>query len=178
MRTPDAIASPDEARPSPAAPDFLREWERVRVDRVELERAAPPSTLARVQACLFLGRLLPVDVEVELAIDAGDAGSAGDGAASRTVVEWMWSEHSYQNGSFLFEAHLPDDRLFGARHAAIHVRPRDWGHDAGAIVAILPAVELHQPPGDEPARGTDATRAPATDETAPVLPWTSDDLGP
>ena len=124
MRVTNTVSTSRATYALSSAPGFQRDWEQVRVERVELYRAVPPSSLGRVQVCLFLGRLLPVDVEAELVIEID-----GGAAPPATVRERLWSSHSYQNGSYLFEAHVADERLAAARHLHVHVRPRDRARD-------------------------------------------------
>ena len=120
-------------------PGSRHDWDRVHVERVEMERAVPPSGVACVRAGLYLGRLLPVDVEVQLGIVGED-----DAAAPATTLEPMWSAWSYHNGSFLFETHVPDARLAGATQLSVHVRPRDRRYEGRALVTITPSSELRR----------------------------------
>jgi hypothetical protein len=153
--------------------DLARAWEHVRVERTECQRATPPSALGRVSACLHLGTLLPVDVEVELTID----GETHDGAP-QVVTDRMWSAQSYQNGSYLFEAHVLDALLATTRHLTIAVRPTDRRHVARALVTVIPSAELHRAAPRAARRHGESTRPPVADDVVPVLPRSGDDLGP
>lgn len=117
------------------------DWEQVHVTRLELERAAPPSTLASVRVCVALGHLLPVDVEAELTIEGGP-----DTSLPEVTTERMWCSHSYQNDRFLFEAHVPDQRIAGARRITARLRPAGVAHDQSRLELSVPTVELDLAP--------------------------------
>lgn len=147
MRTTDPTASPPAPPAPPPSPADRRALDAVRMQRVELHRATPPSTIARVQGVLHLGALLPPDVDVELTIgiDEGDA-------PRLCLVERMWSAQAYDNGSYLYHAHVPDERLGAAHDLGIHVQPHGRPQDRRVLATILPSSELRRAPGDPPSR--------------------------
>lgn len=121
-----------------------REWGQLHVDRFELERAASPSTLATVRACVDLGELLPADVEVRLTIEGGPDPSLPDRSTDR-----MWTAQSYQNGRFAFEAHVPDATVAAARRMTVRVVPARAGGEPHPPAELLPTLELDlAPPRD------------------------------
>lgn len=130
-----------EPTPIPMHAPAPSEWEHVHVTRLELERAAPSSTLASVRVCVALGHLLPVDVEAELTIEGGPDASLPD-----VVTERMWCAQSYQNDRFLFEAQVPDRRIAGARRITARIRPAGTAHDHPGIELTVPTVELDLAP--------------------------------
>ena len=116
-------------------------WERVRVDRLELERATPPAALARVAVSVALGALLPVDVDVELTIEDGS-----DASLAEVRTERMWSAHCYQNDRYLFEAHLPDEAIAHARRIAVRIHPAGERCGEASRGCVVPTVELDLAP--------------------------------
>lgn len=145
MQTSQIMSPP---RPAVGAPEanrsgstLAREWERLHVDRVELERAAQRSALATARVCVDLGDLLPVDVEVRLTIEGGPDPSLPD-----RTTERMWSAQSYQNGRFVFEAHVPDGTVAAARRMTVQVVPAGAAGDLHPPAELLPTVELELAP--------------------------------
>ena len=159
--------------PNPSPGGAGGDWDRVHVERIEMERAEPPAVLACVRVDLFLGRLLPVDVDVELDIE-----SDAESALPEMTPERMWSAHSYQNGSYLFEAHVPDARLACARHVSVNVHPRDRGHAGRSLVKITPSSELRRVAPPESRGDPHPAARPVNGVAAPELPSFRDDLGP
>ena len=127
--------------PASQAARAARSWERVRVDRLELERATPPAALARVAVSVALGDLLPVDVDVELTIEGGP-----DASLPELRTERMWSEHCYQNDRFLFEAHVPDEAIARARRIGVRIHPAGERRGEPAHGCAVPTVELDLAP--------------------------------
>jgi hypothetical protein len=123
--------------------------ERVRVDRLELDRATPPSTLARIAACVTLDDLLPVDVEVELTIEGGP-----DASLAEVRTERMWSAYPFHSHRFLFESHVPDEAIARARRIAVRIHPAGTSragrqHGEPPHDCLIPAVELDLAPRAE-----------------------------
>jgi hypothetical protein len=113
------------------------EWPDVRIDRVEVQRATDCASLAVVRAGLFLGRLLPPDVTVELTIEEKVERPQGCESCER-----MWTSRTYENGSYQFEAHVPIARVVGARRMAVHVRPARQPADASPRLERTTEVSL------------------------------------
>lgn len=93
------------------------EWERVCIERVELQRASACPSLAVVRATVHLGRLLPPEVCVELTWE-----EESEAPRATTTTERMWTAQSYDNGTFVFEAHAPGHCLVAARGIRVSVR--------------------------------------------------------
>jgi hypothetical protein len=119
-------------------------WHRVRIDRLDLERASPSAAFATARACVDLGHLLPVDVEAELSIEGGPDASLPD-----VTTERMWVSHSYQNGHCLFEAHLPERTISTARCLRVCVRPSEAMRGRRALHATSSTMTLELPPSSE-----------------------------
>lgn len=104
--------------PSPPAADA---WAAVRIETVSVQsppRAADAAARS-VLACVYLGRLLPADVEVHLV----RAAAAADDLPARGSVVRLWSRHPYGNGAYLFEGQVPA-ALLDADRLELHVAPR------------------------------------------------------
>lgn len=123
---------------------LAHEWAHLHVDQFQLDRASPPSTLATLRVCVDLGDLLPVDVDVRLTIEGGPDPSLPD-----LVTDRMWSAQSYQNGRFVFEAHVPDATVAAARRMSVQVVPAGTTGDPHPPTELVPMVELDlAPPRD------------------------------
>lgn len=89
-----------------------------RIRGVAVTPASGISQLESVRACVDLGRLLPPDVAVEI------CSRPENGAASAERGSWrMWTERSLANGSFIFEAHVPNSEIRRGDLLRITVRP-------------------------------------------------------
>ena len=122
-----------------------RELGDVRIEHVELERR--PSGIAVVRACVFLGTMLPPDARVDLLYESAP------GAPPCTTCERMWSARPYENGWFLYEAHVPDVEIATARDIRVRVRPADGtplGDQLGKPIAPSLEVELAPPSSSAP----------------------------
>lgn len=141
------------ATPAPAAPpatgwnaEVEREWPGVRIERVEVQRATDCASLAIVRAGLFLDRLLPPDVNVELTIEEKVERPQGCESSER-----MWPSRAYENGSYQFEAHVPIARVVGARRVAVHVRPARQPADARPHLERVAEVSLTRMRAEQPS---------------------------
>ena len=144
---------------SPGATDGVgNAWHRVHIDRLELERASPSAAFATVRASVDLGHRLPVDVEAELSIEGGPDASLPD-----VTTERMWVSQSYQNGHFLFEAHLPERTIATARCLRVCVRPTETLRHRRALHATSSTKTLELPP-------TAANCQPAVPEVSEASP--------
>lgn len=127
--------------PAPTAWDkaITQEWPAVHIDQVEVQRATDCATLAVVRAHVFLGRLLPPDVNVELTRE-----EESESPRANVTTDRMWTSRAYDNGSYLFEAHVPIARVVSARRMAVHVCPARLtaGADAGACAECVAEVSL------------------------------------
>lgn len=116
---------PDPAANASAPSDIViglvaANWPKVHVGKADIAlRDEPDGERGVVHACVELGELLPVDVDVELIHQHGPMPTS---VADRTLAR-MWSEHSYQNDSYDFEATVPAAELREAGHLAIRVTP-------------------------------------------------------
>ena len=157
--TPQQATTLAPARTTPLRPPaFAREWPHVHIERLELERATPPAALAAVRASIFLGALLPVDVVVELTLEPSIDPNIDPNIAPRSepnarvqAAERMWCEHSYDNGCFMFEAHVPDAVAAQAGRIVAQVHPASVA-PVGETDAVVPPAELRL----SPATGTRA----------------------
>ena len=122
----------------------------VRVEHIELERAPQAGGVAVVRSCVFLGELLPPDARVDLLYDGPAT------APACTTSERMWSARSYENGWFLYEAHVPDTEIAVARNLRVRIRPADLGLHADVVRThrAMPSIEvrLETDPGRTSAR--------------------------
>lgn len=93
-------------------------WTDVRLGEIRITPTHEPDrTRTVVHACVVLGPLLPADVLVEL-IRLHEPGPA---PKAELVVAQLFSGHSYQNGSFAFEATIADEEPCDRGHLAIRV---------------------------------------------------------
>ncbi|HET7584745.1 MAG TPA: hypothetical protein VFK13_07555 [Gemmatimonadaceae bacterium] len=102
----------------------------------------------RVHACVHLGRLLPVDVRVEVL--------PGDAAADDARGHRMFSIHSYHNGSYLFEATLPADELMGEDGLVVRVSPRAQLRTTAAPAPVIARAPAYAPDERDASRRDDA----------------------
>ena len=137
----NAIAPTPLAAPTSQVVITPHEWAQVRVDRVEVERAVAPSTLATIRAVVVLGRLLPVDVVAEATIEGGP-----DASLPETTTERMWCAHSFHNDRFPFEARVSDDLIARARAVRVRVRPAGSGQAERLAQCLSPRVEFDLAP--------------------------------
>ena len=129
----------DESTVRPPAVAVAREWPDVHVEYVELsvEPGESGPGRAHVQACVGLGdRLLPADVRVELVTSV-------DGRTGASPVR-LWSTRSYHNGSYLFEADAPVERLSRSGDLSVSVVPTSG--TAGVEPVIVEIDWPHSPP--------------------------------
>ena len=143
--TPQQATTLAPARTTPLRPPaFAREWPHVHIERLELERATPPAALAAVRASVFLGGLLPVDVVVELTLEPRSEPNVeprSEPSARVQAAERMWCEHGYDNGCFVFEAHVPDAVAAQAGRIVAQVHPASVA-PVGEVDADVPPAEL------------------------------------
>ena len=118
-----------------------QDWARVCIDRIEVERAIAPSTLAVIRVVVVLGRLLPVDVVAETILEGGP-----DASLPETTTERMWCALSYRNDRFLFEAHVSDDLIARARAVRVRIRPAGAGQAERLAQCLSPRMELDLAP--------------------------------
>lgn len=95
------LTPPDVERGTPALGDAA--WANVRVQRVEVDLGRPrpvPPGQRRVRVDVELGALTPADVRVTLA-------RRGEGTDEPVEPMQLWCAHTYHNGVYAFEAHVP-----------------------------------------------------------------------
>lgn len=141
-------------------------WKHVCIDRLELERASPTAALATARACVDLGALLPVDVEAELTVEGGP-----DASLPEVRTERMWVAHSYQNGRYLFEVHLPESTVVAAERLRLCLRPAETVCGQRPVHATVSAMTLELSPAasapiDRPATPV-ARKVPADAQGLP-----------
>jgi hypothetical protein len=175
MRVQDSVITPSGTFTTPTPPGVALQgdWDRVHIDRLELERGSSPSALAKVRVCVALGDLLPVDAEVRLTIEGGPDPSLPD-----CMTDRMWSAHSYQNGRFDFEAHVPDATVATAHRIRVRVVPTGAVGDPHPPAEYLPTVELELTPSA--GASADVARIPVRDARDAIgePPALGDALGP
>ena len=141
-------------------------WKHVCIDRLELERASPTAALATARACVDLGALLPVDVVAALTVEGGPDKSLPD-----VRTERMWVAHSYQNGRYLFEAHLPESTIAAAHRLRLCLHPAETVRGRHPAHATISAMTLELSPSaaasiDRPAAPL-ANKVPADAQGLP-----------
>lgn len=128
-RVPADISAP--AAPASGTPAQLQSaWPSVHVDAMEVdETGASSSGRLVVRACVSLGPLLPVDVEVEL------LGAVGEGRTGqiRMLGARLWPAHSYHNDSYGFETSVAAESCRGLRCLGVRVTPRAGAAETGAL---------------------------------------------
>lgn len=119
-------------------------WPDVHVREVEVARTGGSGgPFVDVRADVFLGRLLPADVKVELVASSPTAGG------ERFVPRRLWSLFSYHNCSYAFGARVPQRVLERPQGCAVRVTPAadlTVGVRLEPIMAPLAQLELPAPP--------------------------------
>lgn len=111
-------ASVAVAPPANEGTRIAGEWADVHVREVEVARSAGSGgPYVDVRADVFLGRLLPADVKVELV--AAMPSASGD----RFVPRRLWSLFSYHNCSYAFGTRVPQRLLDRPEGCAVRVKP-------------------------------------------------------
>jgi len=84
------------------------DWSAVTVDAIDVLRSVPGKApgVGLVCACVYLGRIRPADVRVELRCEA-----CGGSIATALRPTRMWSMHAQEPGTYYFEAYVPEDHL-------------------------------------------------------------------
>lgn len=129
---------------APPANDGARiesEWADVHVREVEVARSAGSgSAYVDVRADVFLGRLLPADVKVELVAAMPSAGG------ERFVPRRLWSLFSYHNCSYAFGTRVPQRVLDRPEGCAVRVTPAaDLPPGVRLVPIVAPLARLEMP---------------------------------
>ena len=99
-------------------------WAAVRVGSVAVSRHGTAADAgATVRACVELGALAPADVRVHV---VGEGASAGEASVGSEGVR-LWSTQSFDNGTFVFEAHVPAELVHARDAISVRVRPAPTG---------------------------------------------------
>jgi len=99
-------------------------WSAVRVGSVAVSRhGSAADEGATVRACVELGALAPADVRVDV---VGAGAAAGEASVGSEGVR-LWSTQSFDNGTFVFEAHVPAELVHARDAISVRVRPAPTG---------------------------------------------------